>query len=169
MENKNKQLKASEKHNGNKSISYNNNGNHTLSLTKMNSNDSISILQSSIINAEEINELTKAKIKAYSSELNKNNLNKKIKEIYKSLQKQKSEAKKKLNDSESNDLKEKEEKAQKEKREFYKAKDTIIKKFREKYKILDIIKYPDDIIFYFLKENNYNEEKAYKSFLKYYE
>ena len=79
MENKNKQLKASEKHNENKSISYNNNGNHTLSLTKMNSNDSISILQSSIINAEEINELTKAKIKAYSSELNKNNLNKKYK------------------------------------------------------------------------------------------
>ena len=168
MENKNKQLKASEKHNGNKSISYNNNGNHILSLTRMNSNDSISILQSSIINAEEINELTKAKIKAYSSELNKNNLNKKIKEIYKSFQKQKSEAKKKLNDSESNDLKEKEEKAQKEKREFYKAKDKI-KNFREKYKIFDIIKYPDDIIFYFLKENNYKKEEAYKSFLEYYE
>ena len=166
IQNENKQLKESEKHKENKSISYNNNGNNILSLTKMNSNDSISILQSSIINEEEINELTKAKKKAYSSELNKNNINEKIKEIYKSLQKQKSEAKSKLNDSESNKLKEKEEKTQKEKRELLKAKD-IIKNFREKYKILDIKKYPNELIFYFLKENNYDEDQAYESFLEY--
>jgi hypothetical protein len=68
--------------------------------------------------------------------------------------------------SELKELKEKEAKIQTEKREMYKSKNKI-KQFRKKYLILDIIKYKDELIYNYLKENNFDFEKAFESLSKY--
>lgn len=142
----------------NKSKSFNKNENRKLSLTKLNSNDSINIFHSSIINFDEIDEdINESNI----SDVNKSYINNKLIEIFKCQR-----IKKKMTKSELKELKEKEAKIQTEKREMYKSKNKI-KQFRKKYLILDIIKYKDELIYNYLKENNFDFEKAFESLSKY--
>lgn len=142
----------------NKFNSFNKNENRKLSLTKLNSNDSINIFQSSIINFDEIDEdINESNI----SDINKSYINNKLIEIFKCQR-----IKKKMTKSELKELKEKEAKIQAEKREMYKSKNKI-KQFRKKYLILDIIKYKDELIYNYLKENNFDFEKAFESLSKY--
>lgn len=144
-----------EKHQENKSNSYNKNKNKDLSLTKLNSNGSGNILQSSIIILE-VNEKPEARNKDNDndSDIIKDHTDNNLSEISGRPK------------SKKNDLKEKEDKDQKELREKIKSTDKI-KKFREKYNILDIKKYPKDVIYHYLKENNFNEEKAFEDLSKY--
>ena len=128
-----------EKHQENKSISYNKNKNKDLSLTKLNSNGSGNILPSSIFSKAD----------------------------------EKPEAINKDNDSEISEIsgpktfkQEDENKTQKLQREIIKSAKKI-KKFREKYNILDINKYSNKFIYFYMKENNFDEEKAFESILKY--
>lgn len=142
----------------NKFNSFNKNENRKLSLTKLNSNDSINIFHSSIINFDEIDEdINESNI----SDINKSYINNKLIEIFKCQR-----IKKKMTKSELKELKEKEAKIQTEKREMYKSKNKI-KQFRKKYLILDIIKYKDELIYNYLKENNFDFEKAFESLSKY--
>ena len=142
----------------NKFNSFNKNENRKLSLTKLNSNDSINIFHSSIINFDEIDEeINESNI----SDVNKSYINNKLIEIFKCQR-----IKKKMTKSELKELKEKEAKIQTEKREMYKSKNKI-KQFRKKYLILDIIKYKDELIYNYLKENNFDFEKAFESLSKY--
>ena len=142
----------------NKFNSFNKNENRKLSLTKLNSNDSINIFHSSIINFDEIDEdINESNI----SDINKSYINNKLIEIFKCQR-----IKKKMTKSELKELKEKEAKIQAEKREIYKSKNKI-KQFRKKYLILDIIKYKDELIYNYLKENNFDFEKAFESLSKY--
>lgn len=142
----------------NKFNSFNKNENRKLSLTKLNSNDSINIFHSSIINFDEIDEdINESNI----SDVNKSYINNKLIEIFKCQR-----IKKKMTKSELKELKEKEAKIQTEKREMYKSKNKI-KQFRKKYLILDIIKYKDELIYNYLKENNLDFEKAFESLSKY--
>lgn len=142
----------------NKFNSFNKNENRKLSLTKLNSNDSINIFHSSIINFDEIDEdINESNI----SDVNKSYINNKLIEIFKCQR-----IKKKMTKSELKELKEKEAKIQAEKREMYKSKNKI-KQFRKKYLILDIIKYKDELIYNYLKENNFDFEKAFESLSKY--
>ena len=142
----------------NKFNSFNKNENRKLSLTKLNSNDSINIFHSSIINFDEIDEdINESNI----SDINKSYINNKLIEIFKCQR-----IKKKMTKSELKELKEKEAKIQAEKREMYKSKNKI-KQFRKKYLILDIIKYKDELIYNYLKENNFDFEKAFESLSKY--
>jgi hypothetical protein len=142
----------------NKSKSFNKNENRKLSITKLNSNDSIDIFHSSILNFDEINEdINESNI----SDINKSYINNKLIEIFKCQR-----IKKKKTKSELKELKEKEAKIQTEKREMYKSKNKI-KQFRKKYLILDIIKYKDELIYNYLKENNFDFEKAFESLSKY--
>ena len=142
----------------NKFNSFNKNENRKLSLTKLNSNDSINIFHSSIINFDEIDEdINESNI----SDINQSYINNKLIEIFKCQR-----IKKKMTKSELKELKEKEAKIQAEKREMYKSKNKI-KQFRKKYLILDIIKYKDELIYNYLKENNFDFEKAFESLSKY--
>ena len=86
---------------------------------------------------------------------------------------EKPEAINKDNDSEISEIsgpktfkQEDENKTQKLQREIIKSAKKI-KKFREKYNILDINKYSNKFIYFYMKENNFDEEKAFESILKY--
>ena len=140
--------------NENNDLSFNNEKNFELSLTHKNSSSSIDL--STHLNDQEVNELKEPKINRFLTEKRKSDKYLKIKEKYYFTHNNKlikSISTKKTEDQNN---------------QFCKNKPNIdkIKNFREKYKLLDINKYPDDTIIKALKENNYDEEETYKFLTK---
>ena len=146
--------KENEIKNENNSLSFINRENLDLSLTKKNSGSSIYL--SSCLNDEEINELNEAKINQSLAEIKKIEKNLKIKEIYNVKKNNKV-----IKSVSENDL-EFTKKIEEEKKQFYKD----INNFRKKYNLSNLKKYPDDIIIKTLRENNFDEEKAFQFLIK---